>query len=110
MGVLRVDTVLVTGGTGHLGGDLVGILRDRYRVRVLSRSVGHDPAVEWVRGDLGTGDGVAEAVQGAQVIVHAATFSPAARRGFVLPIDFFRSPSGVDVDETSRLIDAARAA
>jgi uncharacterized protein YbjT (DUF2867 family) len=105
-----VDTVLVTGGTGHLGRSLVGMLSDQYRVRVLSRSVGQDPAVEWVRGDLGTGDGVAAAVQGAQVIVHAATFSPAARRGFVLPVDLFRSPSGVDVDGTSRLIDAARAA
>jgi uncharacterized protein YbjT (DUF2867 family) len=105
-----VDTVLVTGGTGHLGRDLVGALRDRYRVRVLTRAVGQDPAVEWVRGDLGTGDGVAEAVQGARIIVHAATFSPAARRGFLLPVDFFRSPRGVDVDGTSRLIDAVRAA
>jgi uncharacterized protein YbjT (DUF2867 family) len=105
-----VDTVLVTGGTGHLGRDLVGVLRHRYRVRVLARTVGQDRAVEWVRGDLGTGDGVAEAVQGVQVIVHAATFSPAARRGFFLPVDFFRSPPEVEVDGTNRLIDAARAA
>jgi hypothetical protein len=65
-------------------------------VRVLARTVGRDPAVEWVRGDLGTGKGIAEAVAGAQVIVHATTFSPVARRGFLLPSDFFRSPSGVD--------------
>jgi uncharacterized protein YbjT (DUF2867 family) len=103
-----MDTVLVTGGTGHLGRDLVSVLKDRYRVRVLARTVGQDAAVEWIRGDLGTGEGVAQAVDGAQVIVHAATFSPAARRGFLSPVDFFRSPPGVDVDGTSRLIDAAR--
>ena len=104
-----METLLVTGGTGHLGRDLVDVLKDRYRVRVLARRPGHDPAVEWVRGDLGTGEGVAEAMAGAQSVVHAATFSPAARRGFMLPSDFFRSPSGVDVDGTSRLIDAAHA-
>jgi uncharacterized protein YbjT (DUF2867 family) len=105
-----METLLVTGGTGHLGRDLVDVLNDRYRVRVLARTPGHDPAVEWVRGDLGTGEGVAEAVAGAQSVVHAATYSPAARRGFLLPSDFFRSPSGVDVDGTSRLIDAAQGA
>ncbi len=102
-----METLLVTGGTGHLGRDLVDILKDRYRVRVLARTPGQDPSVEWVKGDLGIGEGVAEAVAGAQSVVHAATFSPVARRGFLLPSDFFRSPSGVDVDGTSRLIDAA---
>jgi uncharacterized protein YbjT (DUF2867 family) len=105
-----MGTVVVTGGTGHLGQDLVGVLKDRYQVRVLARTAGRDPSVEWVRGDLGTGAGISEAVAGAQVIVHAATHSPSARRGFLLPSDFFRSPSGVDVEGTSRLIDAARAA
>jgi uncharacterized protein YbjT (DUF2867 family) len=105
-----MDTLLVTGGTGHLGRDLVSVLKDRYRVRVLARKPGQDPAVEWVEGDLGTGEGVAEAVAGAQSVVHAATFSPSARRGFLLPSDFFRSPSAVDVDGTSRLIDAAEEA
>ena len=79
-------------------------------MRVLARKPGQDPAVEWVKGDLGTGEGVAEAVAGAQSVVHAATFSPSARRGFLLPSDFFRSPSAVDVDGTSRVIDAAEEA
>ena len=93
-----MDTVLVTGGTGHLGRDLVGVLKDGYRVRVLARTPGQDPAVEWVRGDLDTGVGITEAVAGAQVIVHAATFSPAARRGFLLPTDF----PGVPLTSMSR--------
>ncbi|MFC9397017.1 SDR family oxidoreductase [Streptomyces sp. NPDC057027] len=102
-----MDTVLITGGTGHLGRDVVARLKPSHRVRVLARSPGSDPDVEWVRGDLATGEGIAAAASGAQVIVHAATLSPAARRGFLLPVDFWRSPPEVDVDGTRRLLDAA---
>ncbi|MER5204153.1 NAD(P)H-binding protein [Streptomyces sp. NPDC002825] len=102
-----MDTVLVTGGTGHLGRDVVARLKPSHHVRVLARSPGSDPDVEWIRGDLATGEGITAAVSGAQVIVHAATLSPAARRGFLLPVDFWRSPPDVDVDGTRRLLDAA---
>jgi uncharacterized protein YbjT (DUF2867 family) len=105
-----VQTVLVTGGTGHLGRDLVGELTARYAVRVLARTPGRNTAVQWVKGDLSTGEGVSEAVNGAQVVVHAATNSPSARRGYLLPIDLIRSPPGVDVDGTTRLIAAAKRA
>ncbi|GAA4932670.1 SDR family oxidoreductase [Streptomyces coeruleoprunus] len=105
-----MDTVLVTGGTGHLGRDLVGLLKPAYQVRVLARSRGTDPEVEWVRGDLATGAGIPEAMSGVRTVVHAATWSPAARRGYVLPTDLLRSPPDVDVDGTRRLLDeAARA-
>lgn len=102
-----MDTVLVTGGTGHLGRDVVARLKPAQRVRVLARSPGSDPDVEWIRGDLATGEGIAEAVSGAQVVVHAATLSPAAKRGYLLPADFWRSPPEVDVDGTRRLLDEA---
>jgi uncharacterized protein YbjT (DUF2867 family) len=105
-----MDPILVTGGTGHLGRDLVGLLKDGHRVRVLARMPGEDPAVEWVQGDLGTGRGVAEAVAGAQTVVHAATFSPMARRGGPRPVDFFRTPSEVDVEGTRQLLNEARRA
>ncbi|WP_244905249.1 SDR family oxidoreductase [Streptomyces agglomeratus] len=108
--VLLVETVLITGGTGHLGRDVVAELKPRYRVRVLARSPGPDPDVEWVKGDLATGAGVPEAVAGARIVVHAATLSPAARRGYLLPADFWRSPPQVDVDGTRRLLDEARRA
>ena len=62
-----MDTVLVTGGTGHLGRDLVPRLKRTYRVRVLARSMGSDPAVEWFRGDLATGDGLADALAGSRL-------------------------------------------
>ena len=66
--------ILVTGGTGTLGRSVVPQLRDAGRaVRVLSRS--SHPAeggIEYVVGDLATGEGVAAAVQGVEVIVHCA--------------------------------------
>ena len=105
-----MDTVLITGGTGHLGRDLVSRLKGSYRIRVVARSAGSDPDVEWVRGDLATGEGIADAVVGTQTLIHAATLSPAARRGFFVPKDLWTSPSEVDREGTSRLLDLAAAA
>lgn len=105
-----MDTVLVTGGTGHLGKDLVALLKPSWQVRALARTPGSDPGVEWVQGDLATGEGIREAVVGSQVVVHAATLSPAARRGYLLPTDLWRSPPDVDVDGTGLLLKEARAA
>jgi uncharacterized protein YbjT (DUF2867 family) len=101
--------VLVTGGTGHLGSAIVTRLdRDGHQVRVLARSPGSAPGIiEWVQGDLATGEGVREAVGGVEVVVHAATNSPAARRGRFRLGDFVRSPADVDVDGTSALLAAA---
>jgi uncharacterized protein YbjT (DUF2867 family) len=65
---------LVTGGTGTLGRLLVPRLRDAgCDVRVLSRR-NRDPedGVEFVTGDLATGEGIRAAVEGADVIVHCA--------------------------------------
>jgi uncharacterized protein YbjT (DUF2867 family) len=103
-----MDTVLVTGGTGHLGRNIVTQLQQRnYRVRILARTPGQDPAIEWSQGDLATGQGIAEAAAGAHTIVHAATLSPAAQRGRFRLGDFFRSPPDVDVQGTRRLLAEA---
>jgi uncharacterized protein YbjT (DUF2867 family) len=100
--------VLVTGGTGHLGTDIVRLLKQRGdRVRVLARTPGQDPDVEWIQGDLSTGSGIAEAVHGVDTVVHAATHSPVARRGYVRPDDLFRSPADVDVNGTRLLLEEA---
>jgi uncharacterized protein YbjT (DUF2867 family) len=100
--------ILVTGGTGHLGRDIVSLLKDQgHQVRVLARSPGQDPAVAWIHGDLATGRGITEAVSGTEVIVHAATFSPAARRGTIRPADLVRSPPEVDIGGTRQLLGAA---
>jgi uncharacterized protein YbjT (DUF2867 family) len=65
---------LVTGGTGTLGRLVVARLRDAgCDVRVLSRSH-HEAAdgIEFVTGDLATGEGIEPALDGAGTIVHCA--------------------------------------
>jgi uncharacterized protein YbjT (DUF2867 family) len=66
--------ILVTGGTGTLGRLLVPRLREAGRkVRVLSRrSRESGEGLEFVTGDLTTGEGIEAAVDGVEVIVHCA--------------------------------------
>ena len=66
--------VLVTGGTGTLGRLVVPRLRDAgWDVRVLTRQHREGAeGVEFVTGDLATGEGVDEAVAGAGIVVHCA--------------------------------------
>ncbi|SHN51385.1 Uncharacterized conserved protein YbjT, contains NAD(P)-binding and DUF2867 domains [Geodermatophilus obscurus] len=66
--------ILVTGGTGTLGRLVTPLLAEAAgAVRVLSRG-SHEPAegVEFVTGDLVSGEGVDAAVQGVDTIVHLA--------------------------------------
>jgi uncharacterized protein YbjT (DUF2867 family) len=90
--------VLVTGGTGTLGRALVPrLVAAGHHVRVMSRRPITRPGVEAVYGDLATVAGLAEAVAGADVVVHAAS-SPA------------RNTEAIDVRGTARLLQAARTA
>lgn len=67
-----MSVVLVTGGTGTLGSQIVPILAARgHEVRVLSRQPGRGTHV----GDLTTGRGLAQAAAGVDLVVHAATDS-----------------------------------
>ena len=93
--------VLITGGTGVLGSELLPrFVGAGYTVRVMSRRGSPpdaDPGIEWAQAELQTGSGLAEAVSGADVIVHAAS-SP------------FRRTEAVDVAGTARLLEQARGA
>lgn len=93
---LAVATVLVTGGTGCLGRALVPkLLAAGHVVRVLSRSDAAEVgAATLVTGDLTSGDGIGAALDGAEVVVHAAS-SP------------FRRTNETDVAGTARLLEAA---
>jgi uncharacterized protein YbjT (DUF2867 family) len=66
--------ILVTGGTGTLGRLVVPQLRHAgCDVRVLSRrSRAGGQGIEFVAGDLATGEGIEPAVKGAEIIVHLA--------------------------------------
>ena len=72
---MTMPSILVTGGTGTLGQQVVQRLRQAGRdVRVLSR---HTRGPLFVTGDLATGAGLPAAALGAGTIVHCAS----ARRG-----------------------------
>jgi uncharacterized protein YbjT (DUF2867 family) len=73
-GKAGASPILVTGGTGTLGRLVVPRLRDAgCKVRVLSRRSREAGAgIEVVTGDLATGEGIAAAVEGAEIIVHCA--------------------------------------
>ncbi len=90
--------ILVTGGAGRLGRLVVKYLSAAgYPVRGMSRRArpGEDwPGTEWKQADLGTGAGLAEAVQGMDVVVHLAA----------------KGSWQVDVEGTRRLLDAAQEA
>jgi len=66
--------VLVTGGTGTLGRQVVPRLREAgCDVRVLSRRAREAAdGIEYMTGDLATGEGIQAAVDGAETIVHCA--------------------------------------
>jgi uncharacterized protein YbjT (DUF2867 family) len=91
--------VLLTGGTGHLGRELAPRLQSAgHIVRIMSRRASHlgeGKGLEWAQASLETGAGLAEAVESASIVLHAAS-SPVKRQ--------------VDVDGTGRLLDHARAA
>ena len=69
--------ILLTGGTGHLGRELVPrLLEADHSVRVMSRRAaepGEAKEVEWAQVDLISGQGLAEAVSSADIILHAAS-------------------------------------
>ncbi len=88
---MNAPEVLVTGGTGSLGSRVVDRLRDAGGgVRALSRR-GRDGAI---KGDLLSGEGLEEAVEGVGTIIHCAS-SP------------LRRARQTDVEGTVRLLQAA---
>jgi uncharacterized protein YbjT (DUF2867 family) len=66
--------ILVTGGTGTLGRHVVRRLQDAgYDLRVLTRrSDAAKDGIEFITGDLTTGEGIEPAVDGVETIVHLA--------------------------------------
>jgi uncharacterized protein YbjT (DUF2867 family) len=67
--------ILLTGGTGTLGRLVVPLLHDAgCKVRIVSRDASREPTdgIEYVAGDLTTGEGIEAAVTGADTVVHCA--------------------------------------
>jgi len=90
--------VLVTGGTGALGREVVRRLIDQgHRARVLSRKKAEGD--DWVQGDLVTGAGLELAVKDVDAIIHAASDAISPRKY-----------QATDVLGTRRLLAMAREA
>ena len=88
---LARQPVLVTGGTGIIGSQVVReLLRSGVTATVLTRSKGRAaPESREVVGDLGTGAGLADAIDGVQAVIHCAS-DP-------------KHTQAVDIDGTQRL-------
>nr|WP_145797479.1 NAD(P)H-binding protein [Kitasatospora atroaurantiaca] len=71
---VTTSPILVTGGTGTLGGHVVPLLRAAGReVRVLSRHRRESgDGIEYVAGDLLKGEGIEAAVDGVEIVLHLA--------------------------------------
>jgi uncharacterized protein YbjT (DUF2867 family) len=69
-----MDSILVTGGTGTLGRHVVRRLRDRgAHVRVLTRGAARiEGGVGFLTGNLLSGEGIADAVEGVDTVIHCA--------------------------------------
>lgn len=92
-----MSTILVTGGTGTLGPDLLQVIAERgHHVRAITRRPEQAKApvgIEVVQADLATGDGLDLAMKGVDGVVHAAS-AP-------------RDSMHVDMEGTRRLVAAA---
>ena len=91
--------ILVTGGAGGLGSEVVKRVAGSHTVRVMSRQAapgGLAANVEWAQADIEDGSGIREAVSGVDAIVNAMSNGRRAQK--------------VDIDGTRRLLEAAREA
>ena len=91
--------VLITGGSGVLGRELAPRFAGAaYDVRLTSRTQPRgDTPGEWVASDLLTGEGLGDAVAGADLIIHAASSAQ-------------KNTRETDVNGTMRLLEAAKLA
>lgn len=110
--------VLVTGGTGGLGREVVPrLVQAGYTVRVMSRHdrrAGQWPQAEWAQADLASGAGIKEAVADVDTIIHAATNAGVTLEDATLSTflrkSLLKHDGSVDVEGTRLLLEQAHIA
>jgi 3beta-hydroxy-Delta5-steroid dehydrogenase / steroid Delta-isomerase len=105
--------VLVTGGSGFVGANLVTELLDRgHRVRSFDRApspLAAHPRLEAVAGDICDAETVAKAVDGIDTIIHTAAIID-LMGGASVTEEYRQRSFAVNVDGTKNLVHAAQAA
>src|SRR3954452_23178457 len=109
----ELGRVLVTGGSGFVGANLVTELLDRgHHVRSFDRVPSpppDHPRLERVEGDIGDLDTVAAAVEGVDTIFHTAAIID-LMGGASVSEEYRQRSFAVNVDGTKNLVHAAQAA
>ncbi|MCD6477584.1 MAG: NAD(P)-dependent oxidoreductase [Candidatus Aenigmarchaeota archaeon] len=93
--------ILVTGGTGYIGSDLVDRLRDKYNVKVLTRKSKKSKDFEFVKGNITDYKSMLNATKDVDYIYHLAGITE--RKGFGVSKEKFFE---VNVDGTENVLRA----
>ena len=111
---MSAENVLVTGGAGFIGSNLVdALLRENYNVRVMDNfATGHRSNlahcladIELIEGDIRDQEAVEEAVKGIDMILHQAAI-PSVPRSIKAPV----ISNDVNIGGTLKLLSAAHKA
>jgi 3beta-hydroxy-Delta5-steroid dehydrogenase / steroid Delta-isomerase len=109
----ELGRVLVTGGSGFVGANLVATLLERgYAVRSFDRApspLPERPGLEVLQGDICDPDTVAAAVEGIDTIFHTAAIIE-LMGGAAVPEELRRRSFAVNVEGTKNLVHAAQKA
>ena len=109
----QLGRILVTGGSGFVGANLVTTLLDRgYRVRSFDRApspLPAQPGLEVLRGDICDRDVVAAAVDGIDTVFHTAALIELLG-GASVTEEYRQRSFAVNVEGTKNLLHAAQAA
>ncbi|MBL8025664.1 MAG: NAD-dependent epimerase/dehydratase family protein, partial [Fibrobacteres bacterium] len=102
----KTETILITGGSGFLGINMVRkLLNEGYKsIRVLDLAQFDYPEndrIEFVKGDIRDAKAVAKAVNGTSIVIHTAAALPLYKKE-----DIFST----DIDGTSILLEASEKA